>query len=96
MRAPALHAAGGRHHSSGPPPPPLAVALLLLWRPGACDPERAERPEAVEVVRHGQQRARHLSRRQDLVQPVERLLPKVLSLRHASMMFFVRMKMIDS
>jgi hypothetical protein len=81
MRAPASQAAGSRHHSSGPPPP-LAVAVLLLRRPGACDPERAERAEAVEVVRHGQQRARHLPRRQDLVQPVERLLPKVLSLRH--------------
>jgi hypothetical protein len=50
----------------------------------------------VEVVRHGQQRPRHLPRRQDLVQPVQRLLPKVLSLcvMHASMMF-VRMKLID-
>jgi hypothetical protein len=93
VRQLALRAAGGRHHW---PSPPLAVALLLLRRPGACDPERAERPETVEVVRHGQQRARHLPRRQDLVQPVERLLPKVLSLRHASMMFVIRMKMIDS
>lgn len=75
---------------------PLAVALLLLLRrPGACDPERAQRAEAVEVVRHGQQRPRHLPRRQDLVQPVQCLLPKVLSLRHASMMF-IRMKLIDS
>jgi hypothetical protein len=90
-----LYAAAGDHHSSAPPSP--AVALLLLLRcPGACDPERAQRAEAVEVVRHGQQRPRHLPRRQDLVQPVQRLLPKVLSLcvMHASMMF-VRMKLID-
>lgn len=99
MRAP-LHAAVGGRHSSAPPPqmtaPPLAVALLLLLRrPWARDPERAQRAEAVEVVGHGQQRPRHLPRRQDLDQPVQRLLPKVLSLRHASMMI-IRMKLIDS
>lgn len=60
----------------------LAVALLLLLRgPGAGDPERAQRAEAVEVVGHRQQRPRHLPRRQDLVQPVQRLVPKVLSLQ---------------
>jgi len=77
-------AAAGRRRPL--PAPPLAVALLrlLLRRPGAGDPERAQRAEAVEVVGHRQQRPRHLPRRQDLVQPVQRLLPKALRLhRHA-------------
>lgn len=56
------------------------LLVILRRRPGAGDPERAERAEAVEVVGHGQQRPRHLPRRQNLVQPVQRLLPEVLSL----------------
>jgi hypothetical protein len=57
------------------------LLLLILRRPGAGDPQRAERAEAVEVVGHGQQRPRHLPRRQDLVETVQRLLSQVLSLR---------------
>jgi hypothetical protein len=59
----------------------LLLLLLILRRPGAGDPQRAERAEAVEVVGHGQQRPRHLPRRQDLVETVQRLLSQVLSLR---------------
>jgi hypothetical protein len=59
----------------------VALLLLILRRPGAGDPQRAERAEAVEVVGHGQQRPRHLPRCQDQVETVQRLLSQVLSLR---------------
>lgn len=61
------------------------LQLLVLWRHSvAVDPEGAEHAEAVEVVGDGEQRPRHLPRRQHLVQPVEHLLPQLLRL-HPSM-----------
>lgn len=59
--------------------------LVVVRRvPGAGDPEGAEGAEAVEVVGDGEQRPRHLPRRQHLLQPVQRLLPQVLSLHISS------------
>jgi hypothetical protein len=77
-------------HISISPMPAVRVEICLpgrassqLGRP-AGGPERAERPEAAEVVIGGDEAARRLPRRQDLPERVQRLHPQLVCL-HACM-----------
>lgn len=60
-------------------------ASSQLGRP-AGGPERAERPEAAEVVIGGDEAARRLPRRQDLPKRVQGLHPQLVCL-HACMRY---------
>lgn len=53
----------------------------ILLMAGARHPERAKGAKAVEVFRDRQKAPRRLTGGQDLVQPVEGLVPQIISLQ---------------
>ena len=54
--------------------------FIFSFLPRASHPERTESSEAVEILRHGQQTPCRLSGGQDLLQPVNSLVPQIVRL----------------